>query len=64
MMSVIVGNLGTILITLFLVLLVTGIVRSMIKDKKKGVSSCGGNCARCNCCSHGLPEGTCGHSSH
>ena len=45
------ANLGTILISLFLVLLVAGIIRSIIKDKKMGKSSCGGNCAHCKMCS-------------
>ena len=48
-------NLGTILITLALVLIVTCIVLKLIKDKKHGKSSCGGNCAHCNMCA--------GHSS-
>ena len=47
----IMGNLGTILITCFLILLVTGIIISMIKEKKQGKTSCGGNCAHCNMCS-------------
>ena len=47
------ANHGTILITLFLVLLVSAIIRSMIKDKKQGKSSCGCgcNCAHCKMCS-------------
>ena len=43
-------NLGTILITIILVLIVTGIVMKLIRDKKQGKSSCGGNCAHCNAC--------------
>ena len=50
MLTWIMGNLGTILITLLLVLIVTGIIVSMIKDKKQGKSSCGGNCAHCGMC--------------
>ena len=43
-------NLGTILISLFLLLIVAGIIRSLIQNKKKGKSSCGGNCAHCKMC--------------
>ena len=47
MISWIMGNIGTIIITFFLILIVAGIITSMIKDKKRGISSCGGNCAKC-----------------
>ena len=50
MISWITGNIGTIIITLLLILIVVGIIISMIKDKKRGISSCGGNCAHCNMC--------------
>ena len=50
MISWIIGNIGTIIITLLLILMVVGIIRSMIKDKKRGLSSCGGNCAHCKMC--------------
>ncbi|MBQ7583156.1 MAG: FeoB-associated Cys-rich membrane protein [Lachnospiraceae bacterium] len=43
-------NLGTILITVLLILMVTGIILSLIKDKKKGRSACGGSCAHCKGC--------------
>ena len=43
----IMGNLGTILVTLLIILVVAGIIASMIKDKRKGISHCGGNCAHC-----------------
>ncbi len=43
-------NLGTILITILLILIVTGIVIKLIRDKKQGKSTCGGNCAHCNMC--------------
>lgn len=47
-------NIGTILICLVLILIVCAIIRSMIKDKKAGKSSCGGNCSHCggSCCNH------------
>ena len=40
-------NSGTILITLVLILVVGGVISSMIKDKKHGKSTCGGNCSHC-----------------
>ncbi len=43
-------NIGTIIILLILIAVVTGIVLGMIKDKKQGKSSCGGNCAHCKMC--------------
>ena len=49
-MGWIADNIGTILITLFLLLIVTGIVLVIIRDKKRGRSSCGGNCAHCKMC--------------
>ncbi len=45
-------NIGTILVCLALALIVTLIIVGMVKDKKKGKSQCGGNCASCKCCSH------------
>ena len=45
------ANLGTILITILLIVIVTCIIRKMVKDKKSGISSCGGNCAHCKMCS-------------
>ena len=43
-------NLGTILISIVLIALVTVIIRSMIRDKKMGKSTCGGSCASCKMC--------------
>ncbi len=43
-------NLGTILISLFLVLIVSGIITSLVKNKKKGKSSCGCSCEHCKMC--------------
>ena len=43
-------NLGTIVITLILNAIVTAIVVSMIRDKKKGKSSSGCDCAHCGAC--------------
>ncbi len=44
--------MGTVIVALALVAIVGLIVWSMVKDKKKGKSSCGGTCAHCGagCC--------------
>ncbi|MBQ7688985.1 MAG: FeoB-associated Cys-rich membrane protein [Clostridia bacterium] len=47
MLSWLSANIGTILITFLLLAVVAIIVIKLRKDKKKGVSSCGGNCAHC-----------------
>ena len=52
------ANTGTILISLFLLAVVALIIRSMMRDKKQGKSSCGGNCAGCAAC------GACHNKSH
>ena len=44
------ANIGTILISLVLLAVVALIIRSMVRDKKQGKSSCGGNCAGCAAC--------------
>jgi len=41
------SNIGTILICAVLIAVVAAIIVSMRRDKKKGKSSCGGNCAHC-----------------
>ena len=43
-------NLGTILISIVLIVLVAVIIRTMIRDKKMGKSTCGGSCASCKMC--------------
>ena len=50
MLAFVTGNLGTILITLFLVLIVALAIHSLVKDKRQGRSSCGGSCAHCKMC--------------
>ena len=40
-------NIGTILISLLLLAAVALIIRSMMRDKKQGKSSCGAGCAHC-----------------
>ena len=55
MLDFIVDNLGTILITVVLVTILAAIVVKLVRDKRKGKSSCGGNCAHCalGCSCHG-----------
>ena len=43
------ANLGTIIITLVLATAVTLVIVKMVREKKQGKSSCGGNCASCGC---------------
>lgn len=50
MLSWIAANLGTIIVSVVLILIVTGIIIVMIRDKKQGKSTCGGNCAHCKMC--------------
>ncbi|MCR5269263.1 MAG: FeoB-associated Cys-rich membrane protein [Lachnospiraceae bacterium] len=50
MMAWILQNIGTIGITLLLIVIVAVIISRLIKDKKQGKSSCGGNCAHCRMC--------------
>jgi hypothetical protein len=45
------NNLGTILVCVVLLVVVAWIVGKMIKDKRKGKSSCGCECQ--NCAMHG-----------
>ena len=47
MLSWLVSNLATILITLALVLVVVLISLYLIRCKKQGKSTCGGNCGNC-----------------
>ena len=44
-------NIGTIVVGLILLAVVILVVRIMMRDKKQGKSSCGGNCASCGGCS-------------
>lgn len=43
-------NLGTIIISLVLVLIVAAIILSLVREKKTGKPSCCGGCAHCNMC--------------
>lgn len=47
MLAWITENIGTILISAVLLLVVVLIIRKLVKDKKKGKSSCGCNCTHC-----------------
>ena len=40
-------QLGTILVTLVLAVIVTMIILNLRKSKKQGKSTCGGNCGHC-----------------
>ncbi len=42
--------MGTVIVLVVLGAIVALIIRSMIKDKKSGKSSCGGDCSRCKGC--------------
>lgn len=44
------ANLINIVLVAVLILIVGLLLRSMIRDKKTGKSSCGGNCANCGVC--------------
>ncbi len=50
MFAWIIENLGTIGVSLLLIIIVTEIIIKMINDKKQGKSTCGGNCAHCKMC--------------
>jgi len=47
MLSWIADNIWTVLICVVLIAIVTAIVVKLVKDKKKGKSACGCNCAHC-----------------
>lgn len=47
-------NIVTVITLLAVLLIIAGAITVLIKDRKKGKSSCGGNCAHCpmggSCC--------------
>ena len=45
------ANLVNIVLIAVLVLIVSLLIRGMIRNKKAGKSSCGGSCASCGVCS-------------
>ena len=53
MLSWLSANLANLVITAILVLAVALAVRSMIRNRKAGKSSCGCDCASCGACSGG-----------
>ena len=40
-------NIGTIIVSLVLILIIGMIIRGLIRDKKQGKSSCGNQCSHC-----------------
>ncbi len=42
--------MGTVVVLIVLGAVVALIVRSIVKDKKSGRSSCGGDCSKCKGC--------------
>ncbi|MCR4739597.1 MAG: FeoB-associated Cys-rich membrane protein [Lachnospiraceae bacterium] len=42
--------MGTLLISLLLLMIVAGIIYTIIRDKKQGRTSCGADCAHCRMC--------------
>ena len=53
MLSWLISNLATILISLFLLLIICAIVLKLVRDKRNGRSSCGcgSGCVGCAMCS-------------
>lgn len=47
MLSWIINNIGTIVVALIICTIAAIIIVKMIKDKKKGKSSCGCGCSNC-----------------
>ena len=54
------ANLINIVLVAVIALITGLLIRSMVRDKKAGKSSCGGNCASCGACSGCSVCGTCG----
>ncbi|MBQ1771134.1 MAG: FeoB-associated Cys-rich membrane protein [Clostridia bacterium] len=40
-------NLGTIIVAVLLIGVISAVIAGLIRDRKKGKSSCGCNCAHC-----------------
>lgn len=47
MLSWMAENAGTLLVAALLIVAVTAIVLLLVRDKRKGKSTCGANCAHC-----------------
>ena len=54
------ANLINILLVAVIALITGLLIRGMIRDKKAGKSSCGGNCASCGACGSCGSCGKCG----
>lgn len=54
------ANLINIVLIAAIVLVVGLLIRGMVRDKKAGKSSCGGNCASCGACGGCSACGKCG----
>ena len=54
------ANLINIVLVAVIVLIVAWLIRGMIRDRKAGKRSCGGNCAGCGACSGCSACGQCG----
>ena len=54
------ANLINMVLIAVIVLVVGFLIRGMIRDKKAGKSSCGGNCASCGACGGCSACGKCG----
>ena len=50
------ANLINLALIAVIALFVALVIRGMIRDKKAGKSSCGGNCAGCGACRAGGPD--------
>lgn len=53
MLTWIMGNMATIIISAVLLLVVSAVIAGMVRGKRKGKSSCGCGCASCpagSCC--------------
>ena len=57
MLSWLSDNLVNIALVAAIVLIVSLLIRSMIRDRKAGKAPCGGNCASCGAC-HGCKDCT------
>ena len=47
MLDFLVANIGTIIVSIFLIIVVSLIIRYLVNNKKKGKSLCGGGCSCC-----------------
>jgi len=47
MLAWLTDNLGTIIVSLILICIVTAVIVKMVKDKKSGKGSCGCDCEHC-----------------